>query len=603
MSEIQSENQTNQNESEKIHTDNTKLSHNLLVLASTLLFFIFSLLSTSLITIFLKGQLSALQSVISLILALIFTVVSYKFVFKTWNFAKIGQIFGIAMVIFSICMIFGGRIIDLSYDGQGYHAAGKIAIDKGWNPFTEKIRDRKDIKSENKLWIQSYPHAANILALDVFKVTGNAESGKGFNLLWVIISGILGYLALLQFKNLNNLQRPILVALALLSPHNILQIYTFGLDTQFYSMFIVLLSLLVLVYKKFQLPLTLFNLGLLVIFLINNKLTSVAYLAIFTSFFCLYLLFEKKFKLFLQTAGVIIFATILAFGLFGYQPFITNYRNHKNPFYPVYVSKETNDKAYDFTENRPSNYLEENQVSLLFKSIFFKTNGNFREPEDRAEFKIPFTMTTVERDFYTYLGPKVGGFGPFFSGIFLLCVAMLGMLFFSKKRDGLSRKHVINFVLVIIAVIFSSALNPLNSAARYIPQFWFIIPLIVWLSWQYKNKILTALGAIAIIFVLVNSVVIFAKTSSFNATKTASLDKYLKKLADVSKQSPVLVNFAQAEGNEFLLNKYQVKFVADEGESSKFKCKDDKEVRSLLNFIGNSSAKVCLSKEEQQKLK
>jgi hypothetical protein len=513
------------------------------------------------------------------------------------NYARYSlKLFGIFSGVIILFTTLSALTIDLSYDGQGYHQATILALDKGWNPLYEKVQDVKGFKSENTLWVESYPDANAILALNLFKVTGNVETGKAISLLLITLSAALGSLALLELK-VNKWLAGILLTVVIFNPVNLMQVFTLGLDSQFYSILIIFLSLGALIYKKFHPHLSLIGLSIATILLINNKLTSVAYALIFSLFVTICLLWSHKYRLFLKTSAALLLSAAIALGAYGYHPFVTNYLDHKSAFYPVYVSRDTNDKAYNFYENRPSNFVKENQATLFFKSIFFKTNGYFRAPKDAAQYKVPFTFSSSESNAFIFLGPKEGGFGVLFSGIVILLAGLIfSMLALRKKFNG--KKAEVIFVSVsLLWLIASCIINPLNNAYRYIPQFWLVIPLILWLSLRFRHRLIISLNVLIFFLIFMNSIMIFHTVAAYNISRSLQLRSQLHRLSEASKKETLIVNFSQSEGNEFLLDRYKVKYEADPRRSSSFKCPQGLSKEHLLNNIGNSTALVCLNKE------
>jgi hypothetical protein len=467
-------------------------------------------------------------------------------------------------------------------------------LDKGWNPYSLSIYDMKDFKSQNKLWVDAYPNANDIIVLNIFRVTGNVESGKGITLFLIIISWLLGFVALLKLKVGKTLSG-LLISIAVLNPVNILQIFTFGLDSQFYSMILILFSLGALLYAQRDRLLVYLSIFIVTVLLINNKLTSIAYFGIFVAFICLCLFFSRKYKVFFQAVTVFLASIAIAVCVFGYHPYITNLKNHGSVFYPVYVSQQNpKDKAYDYSENRPSNHRDDSQVSLLFESLFFTSNGYFQAPKDAARFKMPFTFSNTELNSFIYLSPKEGGFGVLFSGIIVLLVGLISTLAFIGKSFKGKRSDILLASAMIVVVLLSCVINPLNNVARYVPQFWLIIPVIVWLSWRFRHGFIVLFNILILSLVLVNATLIFNVDLNFNISKSMELNTYLHKLSEVSRIIPISVNFAQSEGNQFLLERYGVHYKEDIRNSADFSCHNGQGTMPLLNSIGNSTALACL---------
>lgn len=560
------------------------------ILATSLLVFAFSLLTTSDITFLLKGQITQLQFWTSTTICMIYTLASTKFILGGRSL-KVGlSLFGVMAAAFAGGLVISGLFTDLSFDGQGYHEAGIIALDKGWNPLFQNINSRRDIISENKLWIQSYPHANDILSLNIYKVTGNVEDAKALTAFWIVISGLICFVALSALR-LNGWLSLILLAVALLNPVSILQIYTFGLDSQYYSMMLSLVGLIILAYKNFRQWFVYPGVVIVSIFMINNKLTSVEGLVIIGACGCLYAFVTRHFRMAAKIGAMLLVGLFLGLLAYGYQPFVTNYVQHKTPFYPAVSG--SNRQAYNFSENKPSNYLSVNTASLFAQSIFFKSNGYFRKPKDGAKLKIPFTFSKTELNSLIYLGPKEGGFGVLFSGIVVTLILFVLMLAFVRKTYKGNRREAITLILAAAVVVLSCVTYPLNSDYRYIPQFWLLVPIVLWLSWKFRDGKVVAMNVIIILLVLINSLFVFMPAASASVSMSYKLDGYMRTLSAQSKKQPIRVNFAQSEGNEFLLKKYGVAYVPSKTYSGAFMCADGLEVTPLLHNIGTSSALMC----------
>ncbi|MDB5167568.1 MAG: hypothetical protein JWN26_713 [Candidatus Saccharibacteria bacterium] len=537
--------------------------------------------------------ITQIQFWVSGALTALFVLLASKIYIKKDYLVLSGIIFALTAVVITASLIVSSFFTDLSYDGQGYHQATIAALDKGWNPLTQNIDGLKGFKSENKLWIDAYPNANDIVVNNIYKVTGNVEMGKAITFILILISWILGFIALLKLK-VSKWLAALLITIAVFNPVNVMQIFTFGLDSQFYSLMLILFSLGVLMYMRTHRYITYAGIFITTIMIINNKLTSIAYLGVFIGFICLVILWKKKYKLFFQACGLFLASIVVGVLLFGYHPYVTNYENHKSVLYPIYVNAQVDSVAYDFSENRPSNYVHDNQLDLFVRSIFFEPNGNFSAPQDAAKMRVPFIFSQSELNSFIYLGPKEGGFGVLFSGIITLLVLMAGLMIFLRKTIQANWRDIVIAVAGLAIVLITCIINPLNNVARYIPQLWLIIPIMLWIAWRFKHTAITVLSVLILAIAFINTAMIFNKDFNFNASSAAELSGYLHKLADETKNAPIKVNFSQSEGNQFLLNYYNVKYVEDTGSSVDFTCSGKLVKKRLLDNIGNSTAVMCV---------
>ena len=503
-----------------------------------------------------------------------------------------GKIILLVMALFCLCLALASTVIDISYDGQGYHQAIESALNHGWNPIKDDVFNLQGFKSENTLWVSTYPIASHLITYAIYSATGWMEAGKGLTLFLIILSTSIAYLALREL-HINKVLSVVLVGVAVLNPINLLQIFTFGLDSQYYSLIVIIASAGLLLINKWRPYIAGTYLALASILLINNKLTSITTLAIVLGLIGICALVFKRYKLLGTGTLFVIPAILLGVLFFGYHPFITNFQTYGTPLYPVVGTPDGTKKAYDYTENLPSNYLHSGSAKLFVDSLFFVSNGNFRPPDDVAKIKIPFTFTTKELNSFIYLGPKEGGFGVLFSGIVILLAGLLATATTLAAKRRHAPRHVLLATLGGVFVLISCVVNPLSSVARYIPQLWLAIPILLWISWQYRHRIVIMLNALIILAVTINAFMIFSVALSTNIKATSSLHKTLDSLKKESAKQPLMVNFSQSEGNVFLLNSHGIHFKEDTGMSYNFKCPQGTTMTKLLNNIGNSTSLYC----------
>jgi hypothetical protein len=227
----------------------------------------------------------------------------------------------------------------------------------------------------------------------------------------------------------------------------------------------------------------------------------------------------------------------LAFGLgiflFGYNTYVKNTVEHQHPFYPFkgeynQYTVNTIFDAYDYREgNRALNFIKSN----FARTTFLKAHT---EP---LEYKFPFMFNRYELERYAFAGVLIGGFGVWYSAIILISLIVIAAFFAGKKSDiTFTEKLTLLSLLGIIAG--SILINPLCYIARYIPQYYLIPFIALYLAWHYfKNK--PIFGALAGILI-VNSLLICGYTFyNFVASSNAKRQLYAIK----QMKQPLSVNF------------------------------------------------------------
>lgn len=204
---------------------------NLYSLATISLFFLFSLLSAGSISIFFGSDISVVEFYFSLAFTFLFTLIFFEK--RIYNFL-------IAISLFLCCIVVSQNFIDLSFDGQGYHLASVLALEKSWNPFFENLHTRTDIYLENVDFVQFYPHTEAILTLEIYKLTKDVEAGKAIALFVVLVSALFIFCAIFEVTQ-SRFLTTMFTFLAIINPVSLVQIFTFGGDSLTYSFLIILL--------------------------------------------------------------------------------------------------------------------------------------------------------------------------------------------------------------------------------------------------------------------------------------------------------------------------------------------------------------------------
>ena len=124
---------------------------------------------------------------VSLVLSLILSLFIYLYLLEDKLKSKIISII-IAFVVLLISIIVSGGIYDQSDDGNTYHKETIYMLKEGWNPVYDDYKEyaiSKKISYNHQLWSEHYPKTTWILASSIYDITGNIETGKFYNILYI----------------------------------------------------------------------------------------------------------------------------------------------------------------------------------------------------------------------------------------------------------------------------------------------------------------------------------------------------------------------------------------------------------------------------------
>jgi hypothetical protein len=475
---------------------------------------------------------------LSWMLSLIYICVSIFFVKKIRFFIEVASIilgFGLFSFFF----------FDYSYDGQMYHTEAMYKIANGWNPVYDHFL-------ENHILDIVYNHFAKsawIFGGYLYSMIGDIKILKIIIFVWAIITFgfIKTFLIKLTFSNKNSIISAFLISL---NPIFLNSYHATLIDYQI-SCSICLLFVFFFSYIKWGTKKYLWGMIFLTFYFVNIKITAIVYIVIFQFFIGLYFLYHKKYKDLLKIVLIFSVVNILAFSVFGFNTYIKNYLHHGHCFYPLYDrdGKSMVDKN-QFVD--AIDYRHGNRFLNIIKSHFAKTciGDCYNGP---VSYKVPFSVSKYEVERYAFAGVMIGGFGVWYSGIYILSLLIFVIFYFQKNKYKLERYKVALF-FVIMTILFSVYVNPLWYIARYVPQF-YIIPVIALLivsEWKKPVFYKVFLG-----IVLINLFFIMGY-SYYNVIVSSTRWAQLASLKE--KKGLLVVDFNDHRSNRLLFQKHKINY-------------------------------------------
>ena len=443
----------------------------------------------------------------------------------------------VALLVFIISICSLGTIYDTTSDGNTYHKLAIGSMKNGWNPDYMSSEDFKKEKGNafdpgednmNTFWIDHYAKGTEIFGAVIYAFTSNIETAKIYTVLimYSLFGLSLGYLS----KRIGLISSIIISLLLVINPITIVQMNNLYVDAALGLTIIMIIYCLNIQnedYKYMSKRETLFILAASIIWSINIKFTGLVYAAIICATFYVYILI-KKYKtgkedfiseLKLQTIFYIV-TLIISFMVVGYSSYVLNLVHNGNPLYPLYGDEAVQNIG---VKEAPKSFQSKNRIETFLISIFSKGENvsaswvteNVVEPK----LKIPFTFSKEEIKNYTIPDIRMGGFGPLFSGAFIIMVGVM-IFILVKLIKNKEYKKVIPLILLLGVIAVIMLLFDGNYWARYI-AFIYVLPIIalIYLLKNKDDKIKFAIGIILAIVMTINSgMVLYANTQGIKAS-------------------------------------------------------------------------------------
>lgn len=370
----------------------------------------------------------------------------------------------VTVVALLIFILIAGYFIDTSWDGQFYHQEAVYQLSEGWNPHTQVLPDSLN----TSIWVNHYPKAAEIPQAAVYSFTGKIETGKATNLLLWLASFMLTIYFFATVTKFSWWKILLYAVFFSCSPIVINQLFTYYIDGQVSALLLCLLIVCTLLYRSYN-PWYLLLLAFISVICINLKFTCLIYTSLLLFSFALVLLVFRRIDLFRKVLVTGAVSGLVAVLVVGYNPYVTNTRNNGHPFYPVMGASKVDIMA----GLMPTGFTEKGRFERFFISLFSHTDdpGPWLAEPRAPELKTPFTLNRYDLSYSRIENARIGGFGPFFSGIFLVSLLLALLVLFDRKDAGGGRYRFLLIPVVLIVTVF---LFPESWWARFIPQFWFV---------------------------------------------------------------------------------------------------------------------------------
>lgn len=467
----------------------------------------------------------------------------------------------LSSITFFVSQQYFSRTYDTSWDGQGYHSNGIISFANGWNPIYEKDLPLKF--PDASIHVKGYPKALWFIQSSIYLSAGRIDAAKATNMTVLLIALAFSYTFLRKLKI--SIPASLLIALSLVfQPPFFIQIFSFTEDLFSYEMMLIAISALGLFILETNINKNILAFIIADLFLVGTKFSNLP-IAVALGIIFAFVFFTAKFDLENIRINKAL-ATMLVIGglIFSLIPYATNTIYYKHLLFP------TNIKAISASykdDNTPKNLYDSNKLTLLFYSVFSKSQVKAMgkdDPLNTAVLKIPFTFTKEEiMQSASIFNNRVGSAGFLFSGIVVLTVLIGILMVWLRSKIGNRNKLAISVVGSLVGIsIIITLVNPTPTLIRLNNQI-VLIPFIIVVSALvlFRNSnLIKSLTYITIIFMCINTLVFSVSVIQRRIRETEIIDS---QLITMQKSSNYAVWAGNFYSNYIRLSEHQIPFVIE----------------------------------------
>ena len=441
--------------------------------------------------------------------------------------------FCVTVVLLAVWAVVCNFLFDWSYDAMYFHKQAIIALKEGWNPFYQSSLDATVFASypDMDLWLDNYPAGSWIFSAVIYSITGRLETAKAVNLLFLLPVYAMGVDVLRDVFCTGRKKSLLLSALFVLNPVFICQLFTSYNDLPVGAFMILTVLLCMKIVRDKANGYTYLLLFASLAFACTVKFTAPVLCAAVLLPFGIYYFWKsrKTPQKMIRPVAVVLTGFVIGGFVLGFHPYVQHIIEGKHVIYPV-MGKD----KYDIMNTNPPNGLEEksNPEKLLI-SLFSKTNNSI---EEKPELKLPFSIYASEWNCLSNADIRIGGFGVLFSGILLLSLLLLVLVFVRMRRLPPE-------IALILSVLTALALfYPESWWARY-SCFTYYIPVFCCIcATECTEKHIRLLRSIICALFFVNALFFMTCVLKDSIFVTRSLEQKLAEIKAENKKVIVRVN-------------------------------------------------------------
>jgi len=442
-----------------------------------------------------------------------------------------------------LSIIVSAIFYDYSYDGLAYHQEIILLLKNGWNPIY-------DVHPANAYFIDIVAHYAKgmgTISATIFSTTGNIEAGKAVNFILAFASAFLFFSFFKKcYETLSFAKKVLLTVLFTLCPIVIVQIWTFYIDGAGYSMLLILVTSLIC-FLRGRSKYDIYIICLIVFLSIPVKFNLTFWVVFAISCYLVYLVVTKKYQLFKKLIIACVVSGTLSVLTAGFNPYITNIRDHHTPFYPLHKELRGGDEIiYGQT---PLILFDRSRLERVTISLLSFPN-NCPHPQRKTQLANPLSFRPAHLGTrYAPVDMRIGGFGTFFAWILVLSGALY--IAVSKRKNRLEYDVFLTILFIALLIL------PHGWWARFVP-FFYVFPLVILLysELENRNKFIRNFRNLIYLMLIANIFLLCIAVPKYAQRRKAEVDHVLEVLS--KSKEPVLVNIGNNIGFGIKLQKRNI---------------------------------------------
>ena len=271
-------------------------------------------------------------------------------------------------------------------------------------------------------------------------------------------------------------------------------------------------------------------LSCLLLILINIKFTGFGYAGIFCLPYFLIFTYKKikenNIKELIKSSAIFLTIVLFSVCIVGFSPYITNLKEGLPIFYPLMGEN----KVDIVTHNQTVLFNDKSTIYKFAKSMLSEVANMNQESGLKPKTKIPFTQTEIELELLNAPDLRISGFGPLFSGIFIISVLII-IIYVIR---GLLKKN--KYIIYVIVPMLTSMILVMCISeswwARY-SQYIYLVPITALiLPTLDKSKIKYIFITIISIPLILNMSYFIERNTIYNFQRSKVIETRLKELVD-----------------------------------------------------------------------
>ncbi len=433
----------------------------------------------------------------------------------------------IVIAIITISILVSAVLYDMSWDGLWYHLTGIYKMAEGWNPVKQPMQS---LQHHTQRWMRHYAKGSWYIALAFYKTSGSIELADCQNLLSFAATFLSVLAACLNF-GMTRLKAVAVASIVSLNPVTTCQLYCTYVDGLLISYMACFLAAVFSSFLRIN-WMTVLIIAASVILCISVKFSGLVYICFACAGIGLYCLIKRRDMIF-RYGILLTLAVIIGTAGLSYNPYVTNYRHRGHIFYPLMGTEEHPSLAMQGRDpiemyETPHNMFDKNRFQRFGYAIFGRPGSQpFMGGKD-AELMWPFCLTKKDFTMTYFHELRISGFGPFFSGIFLVGIALLITILFWPKLPKIA------IIIAVITIVASLSISKHSWWARYGPQLWFlpVVPVAA-IFYKCRSRVLGIATWALVALIMVNALIAAVVHVSWEIETTKTLRKQMAQLKEV----------------------------------------------------------------------